>query len=118
MPSRTSSEGISRELVAASASGIVLALLSRGEDYGYAMIRRVREASGDRLQWAEGMLYPVLHRLEADGLIRSRWGASPDGRKRKYYEITAQGAKALRRHRQDWLAVHDTLVTLWNRSHV
>jgi PadR family transcriptional regulator PadR len=105
-----------RELVAASAAGIILALLSHGEDYGYAIIRRVHEASNQKLDWAEGMLYPVLHRLEADKLVRSRWSVSADGRKRKYYRLTARGEDALRRHRRDWLAVHQTLSTLWKDS--
>ena len=74
---------IPKELVAASTEPLILSLLSRGESYGYALIQDIRELSGDELQWTDGMLYPVLHRMEENGLIQSRWGESENGRKRK-----------------------------------
>ena len=78
---------IRKELVAASAEPLVLALLARGESYGYAIIQEVKARSGGQLQWTDGMLYPVLHRLERRGLIQARWGESETGRKRKYYSL-------------------------------
>ncbi len=109
---------ISKELIAASTKPMVLSVLARGESYGYAIIQQVRELSGGKLEWSEGMLYPVLHRLERDKLITSRWQTSESGRKRKYYRLTAGGTRAMRRERQQWLAVHDSLVAVWGAAHV
>ena len=89
------SDPVSKELVAASSKPLVLAILARGENYGYAIIQEVRERSNGRLDWTEGMLYPVLHRLEEQKLIRARWVTSENGRKRKYYRLSPQGTRAL-----------------------
>jgi len=62
---------IGKDLVAATATPLVLAILAEGESYGYAIIKRVAELSGGELQWTDGMLYPVLHRLERDALVKS-----------------------------------------------
>lgn len=105
----------SKELVAASSRPLVLSILSEGESYGYAIIQRVRELSGSKLEWTEGMLYPVLHRLEREGLIKSCWQTSDTGRKRKYYKLLRTGSAALVQERQQWLTVHETLATLWRR---
>ena len=74
---------ISKDLVAASAAPLILSILTEGESYGYAIIRRVHELSAGQMQWTDGMLYPVLHRLERQGLIAAHWGASETGRKRR-----------------------------------
>jgi len=103
---------ISKELVAASATPIVLAILNRSDSYGYAIIQKVREASGDRLAWTDGMLYPVLHRLEEAGLVVSRWEGSETGRRRKYYRLTDAGAIELKRLRDQWSVVHNALERL------
>ncbi len=103
---------ISKELVAASTRPLVLAILSNGEDYGYSIIQKVREMSDEQIDWTEGMLYPVLHRLEKDGLIVSKWKKSDAGRKRKYYRVSAKGTKTLRRDQEQWLTVHSTLTKL------
>ena len=78
---------IRKELVAASAEPLILSLLAKGESYGYAIIQEVKERSGGKFQWTDGMLYPVLHRMERRGLLKSRWDESETGRKRKYYSI-------------------------------
>ena len=104
---------VSRELIAASTRPLVLAVLAKGENYGYAIIQQVRELSGGELQWSEGMLYPVLHRLEQEKIILSRWNRSENGRKRKYYRLSAAGTRALQSERKQWFAVHQTLATLW-----
>ena len=100
---------IQKDLVAASATPIVLSILRQGDSYGYAIIRRVREVSGDRIEWTDGMLYPVLHRLEAAGFVKSAWRIADTGRRRKYYRITRQGEAELRRWREQWDVVHDAL---------
>ncbi len=104
---------ISKELVAASTKPILLAILSRGESYGYAIIEQVRLRSGGELEWSEGMLYPVLHRLEKEKLILSSWKVGENGRKRKYYRLSAAGTKALQVERVQWKIVHNTLSTFW-----
>jgi len=104
---------IPKELVAASATPLVLSILAQGPSYGYAIICRVRELSEGKVAWTDGMLYPVLHRLERQGLIQSNWGVSETGRKRKYYELCKQGASALETEREQWRAVNSMLSQLW-----
>lgn len=109
---------ITKELVAASAEPMILALLTRGESYGYAIIQEIKKRSENKIEWTDGMLYPVLHRLEDRGLIKSRWGKSDTGRKRKYYALKEDGKKALEKQREQWLTVHGTLTQLWKGQHV
>jgi PadR family transcriptional regulator len=105
----------SKDLVAASATPLVLAILSEGENYGYAIIKRVSELSGGHLHWTDGMLYPVLHRLERKGQIAARW--SPEnGRRRKYYRITREGRSELAAQRRQWQVVDDTLRGIWMKA--
>ena len=104
---------LSRELVAASATPLVLSILAREESYGYAIIKEVRRLSEGEMEWTDGMLYPVLHRLERQGLIRSRWKKAETGRRRKYYCINKDGSKALARHRAQWQSVFSTLRRSW-----
>ena len=104
---------VGKDLVAASATPLVLAILADGDSYGYAIIKRVSELSGGQLQWTDGMLYPVLHRLERLGQIEGRWGTSETGRKRKYYRITTQGREQLAIQRRQWQAVDATLRGIW-----
>ena len=68
---------LSKDLVAASATPLVLAILADGDSYGYAIIKRVTELSGGHLQWTDGMLYPVLHRLERQGHVAANWNEPP-----------------------------------------
>jgi len=104
---------LSKELVAASTVPLVLSVLEEGENYGYALIQRVRELSGDQIQWTEGMLYPVLHWMEKEKLIESEWQEADSGRKRKYYHLRREGRKALQEEKQQWMTVHTTLNKLW-----
>jgi len=104
---------ISKDLVAASATPMILSILAEGDSYGYAIIRRVRELSGGKMDWTDGMLYPVLHRLERQGFIGSYSAKSETGRERKYYRLKKNGTKALVEHRSQWMLVHDTLQRLW-----
>ena len=102
-----------KDLVAASAVPLVLSLLEEGESYGYAIIKRVSELSSGHLQWTDGMLYPVLHRLERNGLVAAKWGASESGRRRKYYRLTKEGRTALDEERKRWKVVDKTLHRIW-----
>ena len=107
---------LGKDLVAASATPLVLAILAEGDSYGYAIIKRVAELSGGHLQWTDGMLYPVLHRLERLGFVAARWGMSEIGRRRRYYRITTQGRTQLAAERQRWQVVDDTLRGIWMKA--
>lgn len=104
---------VEKDLVAASAAPLVLAVLAGGESYGYAIAKRVRELSDGQLAWADGFLYPLLHRLEASGRVAARWDRAPSGRRRRYYRITAAGRAALAEHRRQWSAVSLVLARAW-----
>jgi PadR family transcriptional regulator, regulatory protein PadR len=103
---------ISKALTAASTKPIILSILLAGEDYGYNIIQKVKEASGGTLEWSDGMLYPVLQRMEREGLIASRWIVSEEGRYRKYYTITADGRKELDSEMAQWRKVYEALTKL------
>jgi PadR family transcriptional regulator PadR len=108
---------ISKDLVAASATPLILTILSRGDSYGYAIIQRVKELSGGQLEWTDGMLYPILKRLEEQQWIKSKWREGEDtGRKRKYYTILEEGRRALSGQRAQWKAVNDALAAAWGRK--
>jgi PadR family transcriptional regulator PadR len=104
---------LDKELVAASSVPLVLSILAEGESYGYAVIQRVKELSGGEIQWTDGMLYPVLHWLEAQGYVQGRWGESETGRKRRYYALKPGGRRALQGHQAQWRTVTKTLNQLW-----
>jgi len=104
---------INKDLIAASSTPLVLAILAEADSYGYAIIQRVRELSGGHLEWTDGMLYPVLHRLERLGFVKARWEVAESGRKRKYYRITSQGRKHLGEERRQWQAVDAALRGIW-----
>jgi transcriptional regulator len=109
---------LAKELVAASTEPLILSLLSQGESYGYALIQEVRRLSGERIEWTDGMLYPVLHRMEREGWIESRWRESETGRKRKYYSLKKDGKKALEQQREQWTTVSKVFQRLWKEQYV
>ena len=90
-----------RNLVRGSLDLMMMSVLADGAHYGYAIQKRVREASGGRVKLPAGTLYPLLHRLEAEKLIRSRWDRST-GRERKWYELTAAGKRRLTQQATEW----------------
>ena len=104
---------INKDLIAASSTPIVLAILAENDSYGYAILQRVKELSGGSMEWTDGMLYPVLHRLERLGYIEARWEVAESGRRRKYYSITARGMAKLVEERRQWQAVDATLRGIW-----
>ncbi len=104
---------IGKDLVAASATPLVLAILAEGDSYGYAILKRVSELSSGELEWTDGMLYPVLHRLERLGFVEARWGKSETGRRRRYYRLTRDGIRQLEDQRRQWEVVDTTLRGIW-----
>ena len=107
---------INKDLVAASATPLVLAILAEGESYGYAILRRVRELSGGELEWTDGMLYPLLHRLQRLGYVTTEWRTPPEGRRRRYYALTHDGRAALEEQRRQWVTVSRALGDVWRGS--
>jgi len=105
---------INKDLMAASSTPIVLAILDEGDSYGYAILKRVRELSKGHMEWTDGMLYPVLHRLERLGHVAARWEVAETGRRRKYYRITPGGRAQLAEERRQWQAVDATLRGIWS----
>ena len=103
----------SKELVAASATPMILCVLSRGESYGYAIIQEIKELSGNEIEWTDGMLYPVLRRLEKQGLLESEWRIVESGKKRRYYRIKEKGKDALAEQRAKWQLTNRVLTKLW-----
>lgn len=107
---------IAKDLVAASASPLVLGILAGGDSYGYAIIKQVSSLSGGELEWTDGLLYPLLHRLERLGHVESYWQAPDGARRRKYYRITGQGHAELAVHRRQWDAVAHALSGVWRAT--
>ena len=104
---------ISKNLTAASTKPIILGILKQGNSYGYLIIKKIKEISGGKMKYSDGMLYPVLHRLEKDGLIQSNWTMINESRPRKYYEITDMGKEALVIEKEQWLQVNSVLNIIW-----
>ena len=107
---------IDKDLVAASATPLVLGILADGESYGYAILKRVNELSGGRMTWTDGMLYPLLHRLERLRYVAASWRVAPSGRRRKHYVITPAGVAALAERRRQWAVVSGTLDRVWTEA--
>jgi PadR family transcriptional regulator, regulatory protein PadR len=109
---------IGKDLVAASATPLALAILDEGESYGYAILKRIDELSGGAMEWTDGMLYPLLHRLERLGYVEARWDSTAGGRRRRYYRITPGGRDALAEHRRQWEVVAGALENAWRSVQV
>lgn len=104
---------LTKDLVAASATPLVLGILGEGDSYGYAILKRINELSGGELQWTDGMLYPLLHRLDRLGLVEADWRHPDGGRRRKYYRLTDDGRAALAEQRSQWSLITETLSRVW-----
>lgn len=102
-----------KALVAASLKPLVLSVLARGPSYGYDIIQQVQALSDGKILWTAGTLYPLLHRLETQGLVQTEWQPSEDGPRRKYYTLTPAGEQAMAQEQQEWMEVHATLLKLW-----
>lgn len=108
---------IDKDLVAASATPLVLGILAEDESsYGYAILKRIRDLSDGKMAWTDGMLYPLLHRLERQGLIAASWQKSPEGRRRKHYALTKEGREALAEKQDQWAVVSEALGRIWQAS--
>lgn len=116
MPRSVRHQRIDKDLIAASAQALLLGILQKGPSYGYAIIQQVRELSGGELEWSEGMLYPVLHRMEDRDLIEAFEERGDNGRMRKYYRLRPDGRRALVEERRQWDVVHGALNKAWRTA--
>ncbi|MBI2424313.1 MAG: helix-turn-helix transcriptional regulator [Candidatus Hydrogenedentes bacterium] len=106
-----------KELVGASTAVIILGVLAREPSYGYQIVKRVNEAADGVWEWQEGTVYPVLHKLEKDKLVRAQWQEADTGRQRKYYYITAAGRDALSTQAERWKAFNGIVAQLVETPH-
>jgi len=107
-------EKLSKELIGASTIPIILSILSKNESYGYEIIQNVKKISNGKIEYGDGTLYPVLHKLEKKELIASYWKIADSGRKRKYYKISDRGKKELLTEKQNWTVINQIISKLWN----
>ncbi len=101
-----------KELVGASTGILVLSVLAKEPNYGYRIIKRLNEEAEGLFVWQEGTVYPVLHKLEKDTLLRTQWQQAETGRRRKYYYITAKGRESLTERAKEWDAFHQMVLRL------
>jgi PadR family transcriptional regulator PadR len=88
---------------------VLRTLEALGPLHGYRIARRIEQISGDLLQLNQGTLYPALLRMEQDGWITSKWGASEKNRRAKFYSINAAGRRQLARETEDWQRMSSTI---------
>ena len=93
---------IEKSLLSGTTTMLVLSLLKNGDKYGYEMIEQLAVLSDNTFLMKEGTLYPLLHALEKEGLIRSYTKAAPSGRERKYYHLTPAGGERLHYKEEEW----------------
>ncbi|MBC3765739.1 PadR family transcriptional regulator [Neptunicella marina] len=103
---------ITKEMTSAVSNIMVLSVLKSGMSYGYQLLRKIKQDSNELFDWTEGMLYPVLHRLEKQKYIESIWGTSEAGRRRKYYQITSSGQDYLAELLDGWYSISEVLIGL------
>ncbi|GAB3926269.1 PadR family transcriptional regulator [Mucilaginibacter myungsuensis] len=106
---------ISKDLIAATSTPIILAVLNQGESYGYQIIQKVKEASNGHLQFSDGTLYPILRKLEDKGFIVSEWRIAENEKRRRYYNITEQGRDHFKNEQTSWNIMHQLIIQLWNQ---
>ncbi|NOH16846.1 PadR family transcriptional regulator [Clostridium cochlearium] len=93
---------IDKELLKGSTQTLVLTLIQKQPMYGYEIIKKLEEKSSGIFKFKEGTLYPILHGLEAMGIIESFWNKGDNGRNRKYYRITKKGNGYLKEKKEEW----------------
>ncbi len=101
-----------KEVIGASTHLLILSVLAAQANYGYEIIRRINDEADGVFVWQEGTVYPLLHKLEKDGLVRAQWQRADTGRQRKYYYITAAGRGALETGTREWTQFHGMIMRL------
>ena len=105
------------ELLKGTLSLLILSLLERRAMYGYELAATVRQETDGAFQWKAGSLYPSLHKLEKDGLIRAEWQGKSEGRQRKYYQLTEAGRAALAEKTEAWASISKAVNQVLERTH-
>ena len=105
------------ELIKGTLSLMILSLLSREPMYGYQIVTTVRQDSNGVFDWKEGSLYPSLHKLERDGLVRGKWQGKSGSRRRKYYQLTEAGRAALAKKIESWQQLCRNINQVLEKSH-
>lgn len=91
-----------RDVLQGTLDLLVLKTLDREKLHGYGLAQRIEQVSDELLRVEEGSLYPALHRLEEEGIIKAEWGQSEAGRRARYYSLTALGRKRLAEEESRW----------------
>lgn len=98
-----------------STNTLILSLLSEEPMYGYQITQELKRRSEGYFEMKEGLLYPALHRMERDGLLRSEWRTVAGSRRRKYYFITEKGRKMLANSVTEWQTFIEQLLEIIGR---
>jgi len=105
------------ELIKGTLSLLILSLLKRRPMYGYELAATVKQETDGAFEWRAGSLYPNLHKLEKDGLVRAEWQGKPEGRQRKYYELTEKGEAVLAERLQAWSSISQAVNRVLEKPH-
>ncbi|MEM7626242.1 MAG: PadR family transcriptional regulator [Planctomycetota bacterium] len=103
---------LSKELARGTVMPIVLSLLAERSMYGYEIVKTVNQRSGGVLDFKEGTLYPLLHKMQGQRLIKAKWEDGPTGKPRKYYALTPKGNRLLDESREQWSTLSTAVHTL------
>ena len=98
-----------QDLRKGSTALLVMHVLADEPMYGFQLVEALRARTGGVLDFAEGMLYPMLHKLERAGLLAAEWQPGADGPPRKYYRLTPAGREELERQRGEWTRFADAV---------
>ena len=105
------------DLLRAALEPVVLEVIATGATYGYEIARAIQQHSEGQLCAQEGTLYPALHRLEKQGLLKANWKTSPEGRRRKHYALTSAGRRRLEALRVEWASFSKTIGRILGTAH-
>jgi len=106
----------SGEIIPGTLEMLILKALYRGPQHGYGVAEWIEQTSHQVLKIEEGALYPALHRMELRGLLRSKWGASDNNRRAKFYELTVEGQKRLQGELQRWARLSSAVAFVMQAS--
>jgi PadR family transcriptional regulator PadR len=109
---------IAKALGSASVRPLILSVLARQDSYGYQIIQFAHDFSDGSLDLKPGVLYPILRRMENDGLIDGYWQHVEGERKRRYYRLTTSGLAALTVEKREWLRMHEAFLLLWKTANI
>lgn len=108
---------IEKSLLSGSTPLLLLSLLADGDKYGYEMVETLAQRSDNTFQLKEGTLYPLLHAMEKNKLIRGYTKETPGGRTRKYYRLTEEGRKQLEYKTQEWQLFSEKVNAVLGTAH-